>query len=66
MQNGSQIRHPASNYGLHMAESHQHAPGDSSGSGENPGEVLRHEIVTGMNEVWCSFSLMRFIYMVLD
>lgn len=40
MQNGSHIR-PASNYGLHMAESHQYVPGNSSGSGENPGEVLR-------------------------
>lgn len=52
MQNGSQTRHPASNYGLHMAESHQHVPGDSSGSGENLGEVLRLEIVIEMNEVW--------------
>lgn len=49
MQNGSQIRHSASNYRLHMAKAHQHVPGSSSGSGENPGEVLRLEPVTEKN-----------------
>lgn len=40
MQNGSQIRPPASDHGLYIAEGHQHVPENSSGSGENPGEVL--------------------------